>query len=333
LHLQNQSKERVGVLAAALLSLVAIEVLLLAASIVYLLGQNWAVHVAIGVPIGVVIALRFVIVALTFVLSGAWRGRLWSSFRALVGETVTVGYLYSFAQPFHGWWHKSRNVALGSPENSSDIAAVSTSVTSDIVVVLVHGFLCNGGMWTGVRTALRKQGYKRVHAVNLDPCYRSMPHSLRVFERQLRKIMREECVGEVVVIGHSMGGVLARVFQHRRPKLVRAAISLGAPHTGTELARLVSSVKAGPARRDTRWLLSFNAARAAETHDPDTLPALNIWSCNDNIVSPQEAARLTGARDYALNGVGHLQLVFDRRALKLITEFISTLVLPQQTLS
>ena len=149
-----------------------------------------------------------------------------------------------------------------------------------------------------------------------------MSKSLAQFETQLRKIaqLESEC-GEVILIGHSMGGVLARVFQNRHPERVLAAISIGAPHAGTDLARLVSTIEAGPARPDTRWLVEFNAALAAE-RDAGLRPALNIWSDSDNIVYPQSNAALSSGVDFRLNGLGHLHLAFSKRALNLISEFL-----------
>ena len=134
----------------------------------------------------------------------------------------------------------------------------------------------------------------------------------------------ERANGEVILIGHSMGGVLARVFQNHHPKRVHAAISIGAPHAGTDLARLVSTIEAGPARPDTRWLLEFNAAIAAE-RDTQLLPALNIWSDSDNIVYPQGNAALSASVDCRLNELGHLHLAFSKRALNPIIEFMRKL--------
>lgn len=261
---------------------------------------------------------RAFLVLVTFALSGGFRGRkLMSLIKVMGGEILVVLYLYSYAQVLlplayrlPGW--------LGFKLSSS-------ALRTGPLIVLVHGFVCNSGLWSAMIRHLRRSGFSRIHAVDLDPFYRSMPKSLAEFDFQLSKIMQlEREQGEVVLIGHSMGGVLARVFQNRYPERVLAAISIGAPHAGTDLARLVSTIEVGPARPDTRWLLEFNAAIAAE-RDTKLRPALNIWSESDNIVYPQANAALNSGVDFCLNGLGHLHLAFSKRALKLITDFLSKL--------
>ena len=285
------------------------------------IGSLW---VGSGAPVYWVIAALFfatcvwrsTFVLITFALSGGFRGRkVIAAFKTMAGEILVALYLYSFAQVFVPVFYKMKAwLGLG-----------VVAPRSGPVIVLVHGFVCNSGLWGGMFRHLRDTGFSRIHAVDLDPFYRSMTRSLSEFEASLSKIMQlENAQGEVILIGHSMGGVLARVFQNRHPERVLAAISIGAPHAGTDLARLVSTIEAGPARPDTRWLVEFNAAIAAERHT-DLRPALNIWSDCDNIVYPQGNAALNSDVDCRLNGLGHLHLAFSKRALNPISEFIRKL--------
>ena len=325
-----------------LLSAILFLFLVIEAQLLYLLGSLW---ISLGASFYLVICLlvltaclwRSLVVLVTFSLSGGFRTNSESGsnsesrvqkeihpYKTMVGEILVVLYLYSYAQVFLPTVYKLR--AWLSSKVSSNLAAPRTGP----VIVLVHGFVCNAGLWGPTLRHLREHGFARVHTVNLDPFYRSMTNSLAAFETQLNKIMHlERSSEEVILIGHSMGGVLARVFQNRHPERVLAAISIGAPHAGTDLARLVSTIEAGPARPDTRWLLEFNAAIAAE-RDTKLRPALNIWSDRDNIVYPQGNAALNASVDCRLNGLGHLHLAFSKRALNPIVEFLHKQVLPWQ---
>ena len=307
-------------LSAILFFFIAIEVMLWS-----LLGSGW---ISLGASFYLVIYLlifaacfwRSFIVLVTFVLSGGFRGgsgqKAIHPLKTMAGEILVALYLYSYAQVFLPTFYKLRTWLHF--QARSNLAAPRAGP----VIILVHGFVCNAGLWGPMLRHLRDHGFTHVHAVNLDPFYRSMPNSLAAFEAQLNKILQlEKSSEEVVLIGHSMGGVLARVFQNRHPERVLAAISIGAPHAGTDLARLVSTIEAGPARPDTRWLLEFNAAIAAE-RNTKLLPALNIWSDTDNIVYPQENAALSGSVDCQLNGLGHLHLAFSKRVLNPIIEFL-----------
>jgi hypothetical protein len=263
----------------------------------------------IGAIFGMALIWRLTVVLLSFLVSGAWRvGNFSQGLKAFLGESAVSLYLYSFAQPLFAslrWIRRTWETEAKS------------NVTNGPVVVLVHGFLCNAGMWGGVRRALKNSGIASVYSVTLDPFYTSMPRSLRVFERKLQRILQISGGQRVVLIGHSMGGVLGRLFVHRRARFVEKLICVGAPHAGTTLSYWVASRKCGPARPDTRWLAAFrsNAVKCA-------VPMLNIWSTTDNIVSPQDSAKLTVGAEQILNDVGHLQLVFDQRALKTITTFV-----------
>ncbi len=317
-------------LSAILLCALIVEIVFLC-----LLGRWWTasgapVYFVIGALVLAACAWRSLLVTVTFALSGCLSahasnvGQDKSSVRArllktIPGEILVVLYLYSYAQVFLPLVYKLRDwlrFIMGSK---------GSKPRTGPVIILVHGFVCNSGLWGPMFRHLRDSGFSRVHAVNLDPFYRSMSKSLAEFETQLSQIkQREGEFGEVILIGHSMGGVLARVFQNRHPERILAAISIGAPHAGTDLARLVSTIEKGPARPDTRWLLEFNAAIAAE-RDIGLRPALNIWSDSDNIVYPQGNAALSSGIDCRLNGLGHLHLVFSKRALNPITEFLSKL--------
>lgn len=289
------------------------------------LGNLWThagspVYFVIGSLILFACVWRSSLVLATFALSGGFRGRkVIPVIKTVGGEILVSLYLYSYAQIFRPIFYRVFH------RIKEWLGARVDAPPTGRVIVLVHGFVCNSGLWGPMFRHLRDSGFVRVHAVDLDPFYRSMTQSLAEFEMSLNKIMQlENAHGEAILIGHSMGGVLARVFQNRHPDRILAAISIGAPHAGTDLARLVSTIEAGPARPDTRWLIEFNAALAAE-RDTKLLPALNIWSDSDNIVYPQGNAALNSRVDCRLNGLGHLHLAFSKRALNHVTEFLRKL--------
>jgi pimeloyl-ACP methyl ester carboxylesterase len=297
-----------------------------------LFRHSWAKPSALLVIICIALSWRVFLVVTTFALSGFFR-RSERKLSTIAAEFWVMLKLYTVQQPlapFGRFWHNFTR--------SPQTASAGTRSRNGQVIVLVHGFVCNAGMWSGVRRALRGAGWARVHAVTLEPFYLSMPSSLAAFEAKLRRILAAEQAHEAVLIGHSMGGVLARVFQRKHPDLVRAAVSIGAPHAGTDLARLVSTIHTGPLRPDSRWLTQFNetvAQERAQSHggvassDTRALISLNIWSDADNIVFPQAHASEHAAGgampDVALNGIGHLHLAFSPRALNPMLEFIAKL--------
>jgi triacylglycerol lipase len=297
------------ILSASLLLILALE-LSVCAYLYGLLSAYVAPSSALILLLLGVCLWRSALVFLTFLISRGYRGRSWTTFtKIFLYENLVVAYLYTFAQAF---------LPL------TRLFAKRDQSASGPVIVLIHGFVCNAGMWGAMREHLHSQGFSRVFTVNLDPLYLKMERSLSDFEGKLRKILRDENAAEAILIGHSMGGVLARVFQHRHPELVHAAVSIGAPHAGTDLARLVSSIHTGPLRPDSAWLLHFNHTQVAEVRD-QSLRSLNIWSDADNIVFPQGNAALNTGVERKLADIGHLHLAFAALALKHVSDFLTDL--------
>lgn len=301
-------------LSLVLLAILSFEFLIYWAALTVFLPSDWSFWFRL-LAIALFAALwRVLSVLITMLLSRAFsKLSLLGRLRLFAAESCIVLWLYSWAQPVLWWWLRRAQAK----QNRGD----------GVVLVLIHGFVCNAGMWGKMCRHLRAKGFSRVHTVDLDPFYLSMQHSLAEFKSKLTAILERYDAKEAILIGHSMGGVLARVFQYHHPELVHAAISIGAPHAGTDLARLVSSIEKGPLRPDSAWLAQFTAALAAERAEKyrvesgKSLFSLNIWSDSDNIVFPQGNAQLTGVEEVKLNGLGHLELAFAPSCLNVVSTF------------
>jgi triacylglycerol lipase len=97
-------------------------------------------------------------------------------------------------------------------------------------VILVHGFLMTGGYLATLRGWLERIGYRaRVAAIgwNAD-CFAVHTDRLIAAVRDARA----EDDRAVHVIGHSLGGVLARAAAGREPELVASVATLASPFRG-----------------------------------------------------------------------------------------------------
>ena len=91
-------------------------------------------------------------------------------------------------------------------------------------------------------------------------------------------------------------------------------ITLGSPHHGTLLARIERSANGRQMRPDSAWL----AALAAHEQSAWACPLISIYSLDDNIVLPATSARLHGARNIELAGIGHISLPLARQVIDLV---------------
>ncbi|TME02920.1 MAG: hypothetical protein E6I61_12565 [Chloroflexi bacterium] len=154
-------------------------------------------------------------------------------------------------------------------------------------VLLIPGFLA--GDWT-LRTQfdwLRRVGYRpRLAGVAFNVMYSEV--MLRPLIDTL-VAMHHKTASRVSVIGHSRGGVLAKVLSHRKPDLVEQVITLGSPlndpfdvhpltMAGVHAAHLFNAVRYGhPASVEMRFLRDLRAA--------PRVPTTSIYSRSDGVVN------------------------------------------------
>jgi triacylglycerol lipase len=172
-------------------------------------------------------------------------------------------------------------------------------------LLLVHGFVCNRGLWNAWLAQLTAQNLPFV-AVSLEPVFGSIDDYARTIEAAVKQL--EDCTGcAPVIVAHSMGGLAVRRWWADQPNNARVFrfVSIGTPHHGTWLARFAFSTNGAQMRRHSRWLQSL--ARVEPT-DRAALCTCFYGHC-DNIVFPPSTGTLQGADNRHLPGVAHVHMV------------------------
>jgi len=183
-------------------------------------------------------------------------------------------------------------------------------------VLLVHGVLCNAGVWTSMRRRLAAAGVGPLYAISYGPPLASIELFADQLARKIDAILAGTGARSVTLVAHSMGGLVARAYLRRYgPAKVRQAIMIGAPHRGSVHARMFPGVSLAQLRPGNAWLAALNA-------DPLPLvpPVVSIWSWHDSMVAPQLSARLEGAHNVELVGIGHNALLTDPEVARLVVE-------------
>ncbi|WP_295999912.1 alpha/beta fold hydrolase [Rugamonas sp.] len=171
-------------------------------------------------------------------------------------------------------------------------------------VLLIHGYACNSGYWAPLSAVLGRAGIAH-HGIDLEPPGCAIDDYVPQVQAAVERLLALTGAGRVVIVAHSMGGLVARAWlrRHGGARLARL-ITLGTPHHGTGLASLGPGANARQMRRGHRWLAELAGAEDAARRAAIT----SIFSHHDNIVAPQESCRLPGARNVELGGVGHVAL-------------------------
>ena len=185
---------------------------------------------------------------------------------------------------------------------------VSAHTHHPTLVVLMHGVYCNRGVWRPVRRRLVKHAQVRVAVPTLTPVTAGLAQQAQGFAQWLDALVKDQ-PQRVVLIGHSMGGLIARlcITQGLLRTSVHKLICLGSPHAGSELAKLLSGEVGRDLSRQSEVLADLEAAASAST------AVVNLYSRHDNLVAPYESAYLPHATNLVLDGIGHMSLVYSRQ--------------------
>jgi pimeloyl-ACP methyl ester carboxylesterase len=251
----------------------------------------------------------------------------------LRGVAVEVGwvaahlamYPWGVAKDRAGARHDARRDLAGlSPvQRGLVVADVEASGTP---ILLVHGMVDNRSIFTVLRRALRRRGFRKILGINYSPLTRDIRLAATQLATRVERLCEETGFERIHVIGHSMGGLIARYYVQRLggDTRVHTLVTLGTPHAGTRAAHLLPQRIAGQLRPDSDLVAELDEpAPGCRTR------FLAVWSDLDQLIVPKRAARVDhpdlGARNVMIRGVGHMSLPIHGRAVREIAATLAQL--------
>ncbi|MFF5401535.1 esterase/lipase family protein [Streptomyces misionensis] len=177
-------------------------------------------------------------------------------------------------------------------------------------VVLLHGFIDNRSVFVLLRRSLAQHG-GRVESLNYSPLTCDIRAAAELLGRHVEEICERLGSARVDIVGHSLGGLIARYYVQclGGDLRVRTLVTLGTPHAGTRVAPLLAD--AHPIVRQMRP----GSAVIEELGRPAPgcrTRFVSFWSDLDPLMNPLETACLEhpdlDARNIRVTGIGHLAL-------------------------
>lgn len=183
-------------------------------------------------------------------------------------------------------------------------------------ILLVHGIVDNRSIFTVLRRGLRRRGFGTIASFN----YHSLVDDIRMVAVRLGRAVEELCeetgYERIHVVGHSMGGLIARYYVQRLggDERVHTLVTLGSPHSGTRPAKYLPHPLVRQLRPESDVIRELTEpAPGCRTR------FVSIWSDLDQLIIPKQSGKIEhpdlGARNVFVRGVGHLSLPVDGRVV------------------
>jgi pimeloyl-ACP methyl ester carboxylesterase len=177
-------------------------------------------------------------------------------------------------------------------------------------VVLLHGFIDNRSVFVLLRRSLAQHGRQQVESLNYSPLTCDIRTAAELLGRHIEEICERTGSERVDIVGHSLGGLIARYYVQRLGGDVRVGtlVTLGTPHSGTRVAPLANAHPIVRQMRPGSALLDelTRPAPGCRTH------FVSFWSDLDHLMDPLETACIDHpdlmVQNVRVSGIGHLAL-------------------------
>jgi len=185
-----------------------------------------------------------------------------------------------------------------------------------IPVVMIHGYFSNRGYFGPLVRALEERGVGPIYTPSFPAAFTTIEHYVERLAAYLDSIATASAQPQVVLVAHSMGGLAARAYlcAHGATR-VKKLVTIASPHNGTVHARFGSGANA------KQMELASDFLKALCHKEGDKGPdcgVTSIYSPHDNLVAPQDTSRLSWARNIAVPGRGHVDILASDRLAAIV---------------
>lgn len=196
------------------------------------------------------------------------------------------------------------------------------SLESGRPILLIHGYLHNKSAWVYIRQHLRNEKIGPVFAINLGfPFHDILTYAEKV-KKKCEEIEKISGRSDIILIGHSMGGLVASTYALKAPEQKKIdIITIGSPLLGTCFGFL----SFGPNVWQMRYKGSFVKNLQKDILNQDRIRFFHLASQTDQIVIPQSSAIIEGKnhKNVVFSNLGHISLLFSPKVAKEVSSCLN----------
>jgi predicted alpha/beta hydrolase family esterase len=180
-------------------------------------------------------------------------------------------------------------------------------------IIFLPGYALNKTSFWPLKRYLQTLGWKNLWAIN-HPVLKDDPVEFINHINRCIDDMHWRTGKKVILIGHSMGGIIANDYLHQfGNQKVKALVTIGTPWKGSHL-RLLGFGKQ----------LKLLAPNKPPPKVP-TIPHLSIWSSRDWITLPTSSCVVEGFQCKEITSAGHMSMLFSLEVFKNIKKFLHSI--------
>jgi len=274
-------------------------------------ARGWSVAALVVATAAAIFLSRFMIVATSGAIAHAYRSPREPAQRIGFAGGITLVLHETAELLLDNFWR------LPWPGVSvrADPAAIQGGA---VPVLLVHGYVSNRGLLGPLARALERAGATQVFTFDFRGVFAPIDAQVAQLDGRVQAILAATRQERIVLVCHSMGGLIARAWLARHgARCVARVVTIASPHNGTVLAALGLGANARQMRRGSELL---RALAAAEGERGPMCPFTSIYTVHDTLVAPQDTSRLAWAKNVELAGWGHVGILGARETHLLVAE-------------
>ena len=178
-------------------------------------------------------------------------------------------------------------------------------------LVLLHGYAMNRACFLTMAARLARAGVGPIYGFEYWSLGKISSASRRL-DRYIEAICERHGCEQVDLIGHSMGGIVARYYltlgPGRERERVAHLLTIGTPHGGSVFSVYGVGQPQVQLRPHAAFLERLTAAPL-----PQNTKLVVVWSRADALVGTAAQAQWHGAEEIVYDDLGHMSLLYSRR--------------------
>jgi len=261
--------------------------------------------------VGLWVALELILTTMSFILAAVLDrekparrgprnpGRAIAGFLAECGAAAVTHFLVTVTEPV-------------APRKTTVALKVGTTP-----VLLVPGYFSNRACFFVLAKLLRRLGASHIYMIDPKPMTADIRDLAQQLAEKVDDILAATHVARINLVGHSMGGLIARYYIERLggASRVNVCVTIGTPHHGSLLSRLALGTNARQMRPGSKFLADLNRFE----HISRETRLVSIWSTFDNMSVPRTTSVLGGdAKNISVDYLGHLSLLYSPQVARLV---------------